>query len=116
MANYRKSLKNPRSQAFHAQHGRCYYCNQPMWTKTPLELVSRFRINQSQAKLLQCTGEHLVSHSEGGASGNGNIVAACRYCNQNRHRRKKVPTPENYRKYVRQRLSKSKWHGILLVS
>lgn len=52
MANYRKSLKNPRSQAFHAQHGRCYYCNQPMWTKTPLELVSRFRINQSQAKLL----------------------------------------------------------------
>lgn len=115
MANHRKSLKSPRTHAFHSQHGRCYYCNQPMWNNNPLELISRFRISLGQALLLRCTGEHLISHSEGGASGNNNIVAACWYCNQQRHRRKNIHSPECFRKHIRKRLSEGRWHGLKLT-
>ncbi|MCP5128930.1 MAG: HNH endonuclease [Pseudomonadales bacterium] len=108
-------LKKPRTHAFKAQGGKCYYCNQPMWMKSEQELTSRYSITAKQAKLLQCTGEHLVAHSEGGSSNQMNIAAACLYCNMNRHRGKKSFTPDRFQQLARRRLSKGAWHGLKLI-
>lgn len=110
----RTSLKGPRTRAFISQNGMCYYCNQPMWNKTPLELVSRYHISSAQARSLRCTGEHLVSYSKGGKSGT-NIVAACQFCNHHRHRRKSEPSPDEFIQHVRKRLSNGRWHGLKLT-
>lgn len=114
-SNKRSSLKKQRTRAFYSQGGVCYYCNQPMWNKKPQELTSQYPISSGQAQFLRCTGEHLESHSEGGSSGSINIVAACWYCNQNRHRRKNKLSPENFGKHARRRLSKGAWHGLNLA-
>ncbi len=114
-ARRRPPLKKVRSQAFRAQGGVCYYCNQPMWMKSEQELTSRYPITAKQAKLLQCTGEHLVAYSEGGNSRHMNIAAACLYCNRNRHRGKKSFTPDRFQQLARRRLSKGAWHGMRLT-
>ena len=110
----RPFLKNPRTRAFHAQGGRCYYCKQPMWAESPDELTSQYSITRKQARLLQCTGEHLEPHSMGGSARADNIVAACRYCNEQRHRRKTVPSPGDFCTFVISRLAKDRWHGLTL--
>lgn len=111
----RLPLKNPRTRAFKAQGGKCYYCNQPMWMKSEQELTSRYPITAKQAKLLKCTGEHLEPHSEGGSSSQMNIVAACWFCNTKRHARKTAPTPDLYKLMVTRRLFKGAWHGLRLT-
>jgi hypothetical protein len=116
MTPNRKPLKKPRVRAFTYQGGYCYYCNQPMWNQSPEELTFRYRLSSKQALLLRCTGEHLHAHSEGGSNHSGNIVAACHFCNQTRHKRKKPLPPETYRGHVRKQLSKGKWHGLSLHS
>lgn len=114
MAHSRKSLRKLRSAAFAAQHGRCYYCNQPMWTDDPHSLISDYKISRQQARLLQCTGEHLVAHADGGSSERENIVAACRFCNTRRHKGNAARSPSVYESRVRQRMKQGKWHGLLL--
>jgi len=116
MAIPRKSLKIPRSHAFSAQKGCCYYCGQPMWKRDPGELVTKYSITLRQAKLLQCTGEHLVAHKDGGSSKSQNIVASCYFCNSRRHYggRKEIQ-PEQYKARVIGRLSKGRWHGLALI-
>ena len=117
MSKSRKSLKKPRTSAFHSQHGYCYYCKQPMWISNPRHFASRFGITLPQARLLQCTGEHLLSHQDGGSSARHNIVAACWFCNHRRHyRRKNTPNPKQYKEIVKRRINKGGWHGIKLVS
>jgi 5-methylcytosine-specific restriction endonuclease McrA len=116
MANRPKSLKYPRTHAFYSQHGKCFYCNQPLWKESPIELTSRYPISSGKAKLLQCTGEHLVPHSEGGPASTANTVAACWYCNRKRHARKKVLSPERFREFVRKRLSIGVWHGLNIAT
>jgi hypothetical protein len=115
MAINRNSLKKPRSHAFSSQRGRCYYCRQPMWQKQPEELTSKFPLTYGQAKMLRCTGEHLVAHGEGGSCKRKNIVAACHYCNQHRHRRKAPLSPEQFGNHVRLRLKCGRWHRLNLV-
>jgi hypothetical protein len=110
----RTCLKIHRTRAFQKQHGRCYYCYQPMWNESEQELTTRFSVSPNQAKLLKYTGEHLVAHSEGGSSGHSNIVAACWFCNTRRHRRKKIPSPANYRELVIRKLSRGAWHRLRL--
>ncbi len=114
MANTRKSLVTPRSHAFLKQDGFCYYCKQPMWVKDPLELSSKYELPLSKLKKLKCTGEHLVAFKDGGSSTKNNIVAACLYCNQQRHLRKTNPTPKQYEAMVQYRLSRGRWHGVRL--
>lgn len=65
---------------------------------------------------LKCTAEHLNAHQDGGTIAQSNIVAACWFCNQQRHRRKVAPVPEQFRKLVQQRMSKGRWHGLMLTS
>lgn len=115
MSRNRKSLTKPRTRAFSSQNGRCYYCNQPMWEKDPQMLASKHGITLRQAKFLQSTGEHLHAHSKGGGIGADNIVAACKYCNQHRHRRNNPPAPGDYKFLVQKRLKKGGWHGLRLA-
>jgi 5-methylcytosine-specific restriction endonuclease McrA len=114
MPKARKSLAKPRSIAFIRQSGHCFYCNQPMCAGNIPEFSKQYKISSSQAKLLCCTGEHLTAFVDGGSSAPTNIVAACWYCNLNRHRRKHPPEPEQYKELVHKRMSKGGWHGIRL--
>ena len=116
MAIPRKSLKVPRARAFKSQCGLCYYCNQPMWRTTLDELTTRYPISAKQARLLQCTAEHLIPHAEGGSCKQENIVAACLFCNRRRHNQKVPLTPDAHRDRVQRRLSCGAWHGLRLVS
>jgi len=110
MASRRKSLAKPRSIAFESQEGRCFYCGQPMCNEVPEQFAQKHHITTKQAKLLQCTGEHLTPHKDGGEPSASNIVAACLFCNHNRHARKKELSPLEYRSFVAQRMSKGGWH------
>jgi len=112
MAKPRKSLVKPRTSAFINQNGLCYYCNQPMWLKRTDELTVKYTLTPGQARQLQCTGEHLLSHKDGGSVSPNNIVAACRFCNNRRHRRIKPVDPEMHRVRVRSRIGRGRWHGI----
>lgn len=114
MNNKRKSLSKPRSKAFINQQGICYYCNQPMWLNDPEKFTLKYNLTLKQARRFQCTGEHLIAHQDGGTSAQNNIVAACRYCNQQRHRRSNVPSPEQYKKFIGRRMNKGRWHIVRL--
>ncbi|WP_228323392.1 HNH endonuclease [Xanthomonas dyei] len=94
-----------RTVAFHAQQGRCCYCEQPMWLTSPTEL----ELSPRCSRYSQCTAEHLLAQQEGGKDTRENIAAACWTCNQRRHRRKKLLTPEAFKALVRRRLAAGKW-------
>ena len=111
MSKSRKSLVKPSSKAFTHQKGFCYYCGQPMWTENPQNFASKYKLTLPQTKKFQCTGEHLKAHQDGGTSSQRNIVAACKFCNQQRHRRKVAPSPDQYKKLIQQRMSRNCWHS-----
>ena len=114
MSKSRKPLKNQRNKAYKNQKGLCYYCNLPMWVNSPSNFATKFKISIKSTILFQCTGEHLVPHSDGGTSKQKNIVAACKFCNQQRHKRKKVLAPKEYSNFVHIRICKGRWNtGIL---
>jgi len=115
MAKTRKSLVTPRTIAFIRQEGICFYCKQPMWSGNPHEFASKFKISLAQAKRFRCTGEHLKAHCEGGSASPANIVAACCFCNQKRHRgRKEIPSPDQYKNLIQRRMDKGRWHDVRL--
>lgn len=99
-----------RQKAYKQQTGRCYYCGCPMWTNNDIEkFAKKYSISTEQAKKLQCTAEHLVARCDGGSNEQSNIVAACYFCNQNRHKQKKPPVPLEYKKHVKNRIKTGKW-------
>ena len=115
MPKSRKSLKKPRSKAYSRQNGRCYYCDHPMWETNPEVFADKYNITVRQAMGFRCTGEHLVPYQDGGDSGQENIVAACWFCNNKRHNRKVVPNPNQYQRFVQQRLDRGRWHNCRLA-
>ena len=116
MSTSRKSLIKPRSKAFNKQQGNCYYCNQPMWLNEPEKFSLKYNITLKQARRFQCTGEHLTAHKDGGTAKQENIVAACCYCNLQRHKRSTAPTPQQYKKFIERRMNKGRWHIVRLAS
>lgn len=104
------SLVSLRKSAFHAQAGRCYYCERAMWLSSPSEIGLRLRT----ARPFQCTAEHLIACQDGGRTVARNVVAACCLCNARRHKRKKPPTPEAYKALVRRQVGKGKWWPVSL--
>jgi len=68
-----KLLRALRVAAYHKQLGRCYWCRCKLLTDVE-ETHPRF-----------CTADHLVPLHAGGKTVAGNIVAACRVCNNGRH-------------------------------
>lgn len=100
------SLRSLRTQAFQAQHGRCYYCSQPMWQKSPTELGLPAKLG----RWYQCTAEHLIAQQDGGKDALGNVVAACRLCNMRRHKRAAhAPSPEAYKALIQRRIAAGRW-------
>lgn len=99
-----------RSKAFARQQGRCFYCQFPMWLAQPDEFASSLGITKADASRFQCTAEHLVARQDGGGNSSKNIVAACRFCNNTRHKIPSAPNPTAYRARVSERLTKGKWH------
>lgn len=102
-------IRRHRNFAFCLQGGTCYYCGCSMWLTNPAPFMAAFGLNQAQAYRLQCTGEHLLPASEGGRATADNIVAACRFCNETRHRQTKPPTPEVFRAYIRNEMARGCW-------
>ena len=100
-----------REAAAERQGGRCCYCDVLMCRSNPEEYAARYGLRRSQVVWLTCTAEHLVAQQDGGRNSIGNIAAACRYCNQTRHRRKRPLDPIPYRQEVARRVEKGKWHG-----
>jgi hypothetical protein len=99
MIKPRKSLKNPRRNAFQLQNGACFYFGCPMWTADATEFAELHSISPKNLSKFRCTGEHLTPHSEGGSCNQRNIVAAHAFCNQLRHRSKSVRSPDQFRQH-----------------
>jgi 5-methylcytosine-specific restriction endonuclease McrA len=85
-----------------------------MWQDNIERYAKEHGISLTRAKHFQCTGEHLVAHSDGGPASQENIVAACLFCNQGRHKRKNPPSPKKYALLVLKRLEKGAWNSHLL--
>jgi hypothetical protein len=107
MIKPRKSLKNPRRNAFQLQNGACFYCGCPMWTADATEFAQLHSISPKNLSKFQCTGEHLTPHSEGGSCNQRNIVAAHAFCNHLRHRSKSVCSPDQFRQHVIARIRRA---------
>lgn len=103
-------LSKLRRKAFNNQQHRCHYCGIQMWCDSPIEVG----LSPGRGFALQCTAEHLRARCDGGRDELANIVAACRKCNQTRHKIKPVPEPRQYREHVRRRVSQGRWHPASL--
>lgn len=104
-----KTLKTNREKAFVSQNGLCHYCGHKMWDRDPVRFCKEFGLTLRQAAVLRCTAEHLCARQDGGKNSSSNIVAACQWCNQHRHKRRVPLDPEQYKAHVSQRMSKGKW-------
>lgn len=106
------TIKKHRQSAFHHQSGLCYYCQQPIWLNQPELFSSTYHLSFRQCQLFRCTAEHLLARQEGGGTTRNNIVAACHFCNQLRHKRKKPMDPPRFRTYVHTRIERGRWNRI----
>lgn len=104
-----KNLSRLRSQAASVQSFRCFYCRLPMWAGNPTPFIEKFGLSERQAKLFQCTAEHLTAQCEGGKDTKANIAAACWYCNQKRHRTTKPLEPAEFQKRAQRCVVKGGW-------
>lgn len=109
------TLATSRHTAFQRQSCRCYYCKLPMWQTDCPHFAKVNALTLRQARLLQCTAEHLLARKDGGSDLQSNIVAACLYCNQGRHRRGDDLSPNQYLEHVQKRLRKGRWHYAPLL-
>ena len=99
-----------RGRKYGAQHHTCFYCAFPMWTQAPADFAHKYCISVREALRFRCTAEHLRARCDGGTSRVDNIVAACWFCNSQRHHRKKPPQPDTYRAFIQRRLARQSWH------
>lgn len=99
-----------RNKSYHQQNGLCIYCEKPMWLKDSHAFAKQQSISLKQAKKFQCTAEHLIARQDDGKDTADNIVAACHFCNQLRHKRRKVLDPIAFKKFVIKRVVKERWN------
>lgn len=92
-----KSRKRVRAALFKRQGGLCCYCGEAMWLNDCAAFAGAHGLTLRQAQQRQCTTEHLTARCDGGADTRMNVAAACRVCNQTRHRRKVPPLPALWR-------------------
>lgn len=101
-----------RNNAYSRQSGCCYYCGFHMWSKDPKTFADKYSLSSRLASRFQCTGEHLHARRDGGLDRSENIVAACKYCNQHRHKRKSDLGPVAFKRHVQARLNAGGWHPM----
>lgn len=112
-----KTFLRSRDLAFVRQGGRYFYCDSPMWATDEAGFATKYRITLPQSRQFQCTGEHLKERQQGGDNSAANVVAACRYCNQNRHRCRPMnaPDPTAYKQRVQKRMANGSWLGAKVL-
>ncbi len=106
------SLAKKRVRAFKCQDGKCFYCGVPMWENNADECRDYAGLSPKLKRRIRCTAEHLEARVDGGSDAYENLVAACWFCNQLRHRRPTPLGPKRYRKLVRARMRARKWHPV----
>lgn len=106
MPSYLASLRH---KAFVRQDYRCFYCTTPMCEHDSVHFRATYRLFQAQAEFFFCTAEHLKPRSEGGRDNASNVVAACYFCNQTRHRAKVPLDAAKYRQRVQSRVDRARW-------
>jgi len=104
-----------RSAAFAAQGGLCYYCSLSMWHKYSEGFCVQHNLTPGDAKLLQCTAEHLRARKDGGEDTAENIAAACLRCNLGRHPRKKPMEVDRFWRWVSKRVQEGRWHSVRVL-
>ena len=107
------ALTHIRRRKMIAQGGRCYYCGLQMWDDAVASHSPSSDTIRPAPKVLRCTAEHLLARSDGGGDTSENIVAACLYCNTQRHRRKRPLSPDKHRIHVRARMKAGRWLAAL---
>lgn len=107
---HKRSITKFRRIAYTKQRGRCYYCGVKMCAADSAVFAKRYAISPRLAERVRCTAEHLEPRRDGGCDSEENIVAACRFCNMQRHAGRKETAVEPYRKHVTKRMQRSKWH------
>jgi len=85
-----------------------------MWQTDIDTFAKTYQISIKQAQCFKCTAEHLKAKQEGGTNAECNIAAACHYCNQRRHKRKKPLDPIAFKIHVEKRLTKGLWHSRVI--
>ena len=105
------TLTKSRFKAYIQQAGQCIYCELPMWLVNADIFAKTYQITVKQAKTFQCTAEHLIARQNGGNDGENNIAAACNYCNQKRHKRKKPLNSIAFKQHVMKRQAPGRWHS-----
>lgn len=99
-----------RRAAARRQALRCHYCDARMWLTDPRPFLRQYGLSLDQAARFQCTAEHLVPRHADGPNRKKNVVAACCFCNLQRHGMQPPPDAEAYRAQVRDRQLKGDWH------
>ena len=110
----RSRLKELRLRAAVIQNYQCFYCAGPMWVSDPIGFAAKYSLSARQARLLQCTAEHLKPRCEGGSNVSCNVVAACLLCNSRRHRSLRPLDPQSFRKRVQWARLKGRWHTFVV--
>lgn len=108
----RSQISDLRRRAYDAQAGLCFYCQFPMWISDTQHFARRWGIPISAVHRFRCTAEHLAPVSQGGRNEPGNMVAACWFCNQTRHRSREVRKPARYVEHVSRRVAAGRWHPL----
>ncbi|MGJ8586783.1 MAG: HNH endonuclease [Yoonia sp.] len=83
-----------------------------MWDKNPERFAKRYALKKGQLTFFRATAEHLKARSEGGENSRNNIVAACKFCNETRHKAKVPLSPPQYRAKIECRLAKGRWAPV----
>ncbi len=86
-----------------------------MWLDQPDAFAKKYIITIKGAALFKCTAEHLLANQDGGKDVESNIVAACHFCNQKRHKCKNPKDPIAYKHYISTRLCKGKWNSAFIT-
>ena len=89
-----------------------------MWSEDQAAFVEAYRVTSKQAGWFRLTAEHLVSKADGGTAAEGNIVAACLWCNRHRHlhRPQSAPDAAVYERRVRSLVAKGRWQPFWSAS
>ena len=103
-------LRRMRNKKAAEQRYLCFYCRFPMWSDRAEAFAGRHHITLGEAGRFRCTAEHLPALGDGGKTIAGNIVAACHFCNERRHRRAKRPSWTTCLARVRRRIAAKSWH------
>jgi hypothetical protein len=82
-----------------------------MWERDGRSFARQHGVPKAKARHLRCTAEHLTARQDAGKNVPENIVAACCWCNQQRHRSPKAaPDPQTWQRVVQARVASKIWH------